>query len=310
MLLLLTSVLPVIKTFMSVPVIQITDMSKYYGRARGIEHVDLEIGEGEIFGFIGPNGAGKSTTIRLLLNLIFPTSGCARIFGMDAIRETKKIKQFVGYIPSDATAYPSMEVAEFLKYCLRFYHVPHHEKRLTRLSELFELDLNRRIAELSMGNRKKVSIVQSLLHNPKLLIVDEPTTGLDPLMQAKFYELLRQENQNGMTVFFSSHILSEVQMLCRRVAIIKEGKIVRVEDIETLRKKQLKKVQIEFAEPVNKENFNIPGIESTISSLNHILVFMYSGDINELVNMLTTKEIINLMIEEPSLEEIFMHYYT
>jgi ABC-2 type transport system ATP-binding protein len=294
---------------MSVPVIEITDLSKFYGRNKGIEHVNLEIGEGEIFGFIGPNGAGKSTTIRILMNLIFPTGGSARIMGMDVIRETKKIKSHVGYIPSDANAYSSMDVHEFLSYCIRFYKVPDGERKITELSGLFELDIKRKIAELSMGNRKKVSIVQSLLHSPKLLILDEPTTGLDPLMQSIFFELLRSENRKGMTIFFSSHILSEVQMLCKRVAIIKEGKIIQLEDIETLRKKQLKKVYIEFEDQVKKENFNIPGIESAIPGPANILSFMYSGNLNELVSLLSGKKIINLMIEEPSLDEIFMHYY-
>jgi ABC-2 type transport system ATP-binding protein len=294
---------------MSAPVIDITDLTKFYGKARGIEHVSLEIGEGEIFGFIGPNGAGKSTTIRILLNLIFPTGGSARIMGMDVIRETKKIKRHVGYIPSDANAYASMDVNEFLSYCIRFYGKQKDNHRIAELSSLFELDLKRKIADLSMGNRKKVSIVQSLLHSPKLLIMDEPTTGLDPLMQANFFELLRSENLKGMTVFYSSHILSEVQMLCKRVAIIKEGKIIQLEDIETLRKKQLKKVFIEFGDHESKGNFSVPGIESVIAGPDNILSFMYSGDINELVGLLAGRKIVNLMIEEPSLEEIFMHYY-
>lgn len=294
---------------MSSPIIDITDLSKFYGKDRGIEHVNLEIGEGEIFGFIGPNGAGKSTTIRILMNLIFQTSGSARIMGMDVIKETKKIKDQVGYIPSDANAYSSMDVHEFLSYCMGFYQRRNGEQRITELSKLFELDTKRKIAELSMGNRKKVSIIQSLLHSPKLLILDEPTTGLDPLMQSIFFELLRSENRNGMTIFFSSHILGEVQMLCKRVAIIKEGKIIKLEDIETLRKKQLKKVCIEFGEMMGKENFNITGIESIISVPGNILSFMYSGDINELVNYLSGKVVINVTIEEPSLDEIFMHYY-
>jgi ABC-2 type transport system ATP-binding protein len=249
---------------MSEPVIDIRDLSKTYGKARGIEHVNIEIGEGEIFGFIGPNGAGKSTTIRILMNLIFPTGGSARIMGMDVIRETKKIKMHVGYIPSDASAYSSMNVHEFLSYCSRFYYEKNAEDRIDELSKLFELDLKRKIAELSMGNRKKVAIVQSLLHSPKILILDEPTTGLDPLMQSLFFDLLRSENKKGMTIFFSSHILSEVQMLCKRVAIIKEGKIIQLEDIETLRKKQLKKVLIEFEDQVKGGSFSIPGIEKVI----------------------------------------------
>jgi ABC-2 type transport system ATP-binding protein len=294
---------------MNVPVIETTDLTKFYGKARGIEHVNLEIGEGEIFGFIGPNGAGKSTTIRILMNMIFPTRGSARIMGMDVIKDTKKIKSLVGYIPSDAGAYSSMDVHEFLSYCIRFYGVEDGEQRITELSGLFELDLKRKITDLSMGNRKKVSIVQSLLHSPRLLILDEPTTGLDPLMQSVFFELLRAENRKGMTIFFSSHILAEVQMLCKRVAIIKEGKIIQVEDIENLRKKQLKKVHIEFEDRIKKENFSIPGIESVMTKSGNILSFMYSGNINEIIRLLTAEKIVNLMIEEPSLEEIFMHYY-
>jgi ABC-2 type transport system ATP-binding protein len=294
---------------MNSPIIEITNLSKSYGKARGIENVNLKIHEGEIFGFIGPNGAGKSTTIRILLNLIFPGSGSAKIMGMDVIRDTKKIKQHIGYIPSDANAYPSMDVEEFLTYCMRFYQVQNGMDRITELSELFELDLKRKIDELSMGNRKKVSIIQSLLHSPKLLILDEPTTGLDPLMQAKFFELLRSENQKGMTIFFSSHILNEVQLICKRVAIIKEGKIIQLEDIDTLRKKQLKKVSVEFRDQINSESFRIKGIEGEITQVGNALSFVFTGEINELVDQLAGNKIANLTIEEPSLEEIFMHYY-
>jgi ABC-2 type transport system ATP-binding protein len=294
---------------MNKPIIDITDLSKFYGKARGIEKVSLGIREGEIFGFIGPNGAGKSTTIRLLLNLIFPSSGSARIFGMDVVRDTQKIKQHIGYIPSDANAYNSMDVNEFLNYCIRFYRVHNGIQRIEELSELFELDLKRKISELSMGNRKKVSIIQSLLHKPKLLILDEPTNGLDPLMQSKFFELLREENRKGMTIFFSSHILNEVQMLCKRVAIIREGKIVKIEDIETLRKKQLKRVHIEFEDQNIEGKFAITGIDQIISRFDNMISFMYSGNINEMIISLAERKIVNLTIEEPSLEEIFMHYY-
>jgi ABC-2 type transport system ATP-binding protein len=294
---------------MNAPAIDITDLSKFYGKARGIEHIDLEIGEGEIFGFIGPNGAGKSTTIRILMNMIFPSGGSARIMGMDVIRDTRKIKKQVGYIPSDANAYSSMKVREFLNYCIRFYETQDGDQRITELSDLFELDLNRQITDLSLGNRKKVSIVQSLLHRPKLLILDEPTTGLDPLMQSVFFELLRTENKNGMTIFLSSHILSEVQMICKRVAIIKGGKIIQLEDIDNLRKKQLKKVSVELGGHMGNGTLTIHGAENVIKGPGNLLSFMYSGNINDLIDILSGKQIINLIIEEPTLDEIFLHYY-
>lgn len=289
--------------------IEITNLSKFYGKARGIENINLSITEGEIFGFIGPNGAGKSTTIRILMNMIFPTSGSARIMGMDVIKDTKKIKFHTGYIPSDANAYLSMTVHEFLLYCLHFYNTENGDKRIADLTEMFSLDTTRKIAELSLGNRKKVSIIQSLLHSPRLLILDEPTTGLDPLMQSVFFDLLKNENKRGMTIFFSSHILGEVQMLCRRVAIIRDGKIIQVEDIDNLRKKQLKKISIEFPTQSDKEGFKIPGVETIIAAGLNTLTFMYSGSPGDLIGFLAARKVINLTIEEPSLDEIFLHYY-
>lgn len=291
------------------PVIEISGLTKYYRKVRGIENISLSIDEGEIFGFIGPNGAGKSTTIRLLLNLIFPTGGSARIFGMDIIRDTRKIKQFIGYVPSEASAYASMTVNEFLDYSAGFYNTPGADERKIMLSELFSLDLKRRVADLSSGNRRKVAIVQSLLHSPKLLILDEPTTGLDPLMQARFFDLLREENRRGTTIFYSSHVLSEIQNLCGRVAIIRDGRIIKVEEIETLRKKQLKRVTVEFSEKPGDLFMNLPGIKDLSLEADHSAFFMYSGDINDLVKSLTGMKMVNLTIEEPPLEEIFMHYY-
>jgi beta-exotoxin I transport system ATP-binding protein len=290
-------------------VIKISDLTKFYGRTKGIDHINLKIGKGEIFGFIGPNGAGKSTTIRILMNLIFPTSGSAKMMGMDVIRQTKEIKKKTGYIPSDASPYSYMDVNEFLNYCIRFHNVSSAESRISELAGIFGLDLKRKISDLSMGNRKKVSIVQSLLHNPELLIMDEPTTGLDPLMQSVFFELLRSENKKGVTIFFSSHNLAEVQMFCKRVAIIREGRIIQVEDIESLRKKQLKRVTIEFSESAGIGSFTVAGAENLVTGPGDVVSFMYSGLINDLVNALSGKSLKNLIIEEPSLEEIFMHYY-
>jgi len=294
---------------MNVPVIDITDLTKHYGKARGIEHINLEIGKGEIFGFIGPNGAGKSTTIRILMNLIFPTSGSARIMGMDVIRQTKEIKERVGYIPSEANAYSYMQAGEFLDYCSRFYRRKEKNGRIHALAGMFDLDLQRKISDLSAGNRKKVSIVQALIHRPELLIMDEPTTGLDPLIQSVFFELLRSENREGMTIFFSSHVLAEIQMFCKRVAIIKDGRIIQLEDIDTLRKRQLKKVSLELGKPFNADDFHIRGAERISTGPGNSVSFLYSGTVNDLVYFLSGNDITNLMIEEPSLDEIFMHYY-
>lgn len=294
---------------MSTPAIDITGLTKTYGSDRGIEDVNLQVEEGEIFGFIGPNGAGKSTTIRVLLNLMFPTSGKAQIMGMDVVRESKKIKHHTGYVPSDANAYPHMETDEFLRYCGRFFRPDGNERRINELTQLFEVDRKRKISDLSMGNRKKISIIQSLLHEPKLLIVDEPTMGLDPLMQARFFELLRIENRKGMTVFFSSHTLSDVQMLCRRVAIIREGRIIKVEEIETLRKRQLKKIYIELNDQEDNPLMGLQGIEDTPLVSGRTVKFLFSGDINRLLLTLSNRNIADMTIEEPSLEEIFMHYY-
>lgn len=294
---------------MGKPVIDIRDLSKFYGKTRGIEHLNLSVDEGEIFGFIGPNGAGKSTTIRILMNLIFPTRGEARIMGMDVTGKTMEIMQITGYIPSEAYAYSSMTVSEFLGYCGRFYRLPGIESRTKELSGIFGLELKKKIGDLSSGNRKKVSIVQSLIHKPRLLIMDEPTTGLDPLMQSVFFDLLESENRRGMTIFFSSHILGEVQMFCRKVAIIREGKIIQTEDVENLRKKQLKKVQIELSDKSDMTSVNLEGISGLTFGSGNSLSFSYSGDINELTGFLSSQKINNLVIEEPSLEEIFMHFY-
>ncbi len=288
--------------------IETQGLTKFYGKDKGIIDLDLKIESGEIFGFIGPNGAGKSTTIRTLLGLIFPTSGSGRIFGMDIVGETKEIKKQVGYMPSEVNYYEKMDGQELLSYSANFYGKD-CESRINELADLFALDLSRKIVDLSRGNRKKISILQCLIHRPRLLILDEPTTGLDPLMQAKFFDILREENDNETTIFFSSHTLSEVQKMCRRVGIIKEGRIIAVEDIETLRKKQLRKVQVEFAHPVKSSEIECSGILVPRADKNN-LYFMFSGNMKDLLNDLYKKDVKDLIIEEPTLEEIFMHYYS
>jgi len=288
--------------------IETHSLTKYYGKSRGIVDLDLAVEEGEVFGFIGPNGAGKSTTIRSLLGLIFPTSGTGRIFGLDIVRDTKEIKKHVGYMPAEAGYYHKMDVGEFLRYSAGFYD-GNGESRMRELADALDLDLERKIADLSRGNQRKVAIVQSLIHKPRLLILDEPTVGLDPLVQARFFDILREENGRGTTVFFSSHTLSEVQKMCRRVGIIRAGRIAAVEDIESLRKKQLRSVKVEFSGRADSGAIAVKGMISPHSDKN-VLSFMYSGSMDALITALAGRSIDDLIIEEPTLEEIFMHYYS
>jgi len=287
-------------------IIEVKHLTKYYGRSRGIMDVSFDVAEGEIFGFIGPNGAGKSTTIRLLLSLIYPTSGEASIFGKDCIKFGPEVRQQIGYLPSEVFYYQGMKVLELLKYSAGFYKKD-CTKRIYELADLMELDLNRRIDDLSYGNKKKVGIVQGLLHQPKLIILDEPTSGLDPLMQQKFFNLIREENKNGATVFFSSHILTEVQRMCDRVAIIKEGSIINVQDIKTLQKDNYKKIRISV-DALDEKPFLMEGV-SGLESSNEGLSFFYKGDINAIMKRISDKTISDVTIEDLTLEEIFMHYY-
>ncbi len=292
-------------------IISTKNLTKYYGKSRGIEDVSLDIEEGEIFGFIGPNGAGKSTTIRTLLGLIKPTSGSATIFGKDILKHGPATRENLGYLPSEVFYYDRMRAIDLLRYSASFYHKPRKEieDRMYQLAKLLDLDLTKRIDDLSYGNRKKVGIIQGLQHAPKLIILDEPTGGLDPLMQQTFFELLRQENKRGATILFSSHILSEVQKLCSRVAIIKEGKIIRVENMEDLRRNSYVKVRLELAAPINKAWLKLKGISNLTVESNH-LSFLYRGDINAITKLLVSMKLNNVYLEEPELEEIFMHYYT
>ncbi|WP_423800193.1 ABC transporter ATP-binding protein [Neobacillus sp. SAB-20_R2A] len=288
-------------------VIEIKNLTKTYGKARGITDISFNVEEGEIFGFIGPNGAGKSTTIRTLLSLIYPTSGSATIFGKDCIKFAPEIKKEIGYLPSEVFYYDNMKVKDLLKYSASFYKKD-CSKRIKELADIMDLDLNKKIDDLSLGNKKKVGIVQGLLHEPKLIILDEPTSGLDPLMQQKFFELLEEENKKGATILFSSHILSEVQRLCNRVAIIKEGKIVTVEKISTLKENNYKKFKVEIKVPLDRNYFNINGVNN-LATKGNVTSFLFRGDINAVLGKIAEIEITNLWIEEPDLEEIFLHYY-
>jgi ABC-2 type transport system ATP-binding protein len=292
---------------MDVSIIEVDHLTKYYGKARGIIDVSFQVEEGEIFGFIGPNGAGKSTTIRLFCSLIYPSSGTATIFGKDCWKEGPKIRREIGYLPSEVFYYDRMKVLDLLKYSASFY--PEDcTQRMYELAEIMELDLKRRIDDLSYGNKKKVGIVQGLLHQPKLIVLDEPTAGLDPLMQRNFFDLIREENRSrGATVFFSSHILGEVQRMCGRVAIIREGRIITIEDIKTLQRNNYKKVRVE-APGVDGRRFDIEGVTS-LEQRDGVVRFFYKGDINAITRLISQQDVSDVIIEEPTLEEIFMHYY-
>lgn len=211
--------------------IEIKNLTKVYGKSRGIQDINISVKEGEIYGFIGPNGAGKSTTIKTLLNFIYSTSGEALIFGMDSVKESEKIKEYIGYVPSEVRYYDDVKVKDIIKYAQSFYPKSNKEY-VDRICNELELDMNKKMGELSLGNKKKVAIAQSLINNPKLLILDEPTNGLDPLMQKKLFNILIEEKEKWNTVFLSSHNLVEVQNLCDRVCVIKEGKIVDIIEIE------------------------------------------------------------------------------
>lgn len=292
-------------------IIETKKLTKYYGKSLGIADVDLTVKEGEIFGFIGPNGAGKSTTIRTLLGLIHPTSGSAKIFGRDITKFGPEILNEVGYLPSEVFYYDDMRVIDLLKYSGSFYKKPSVEidKRIKELANYLDLDLKKKIDDLSYGNKKKVGIIQGLLHEPKLIILDEPTGGLDPLMQQRFFDLLRAENKKGATILFSSHILSEVQKLCDRVAIIKDGRIIKVEKISSLAANTHKRFKLETLKPVDKKIFaGLHGV-SDLSIIGNSVSFLYRGDINEAIKIIAGIDLSNMLIEEPDLEEIFMHYY-
>ncbi len=286
--------------------IEIENLTKYYGKSKGIEGVSFNVAPQEIYGFIGPNGAGKSTTIRTLLNLIFPTSGSAKIFGQDVVQHGHLLRKDIGYLPSEVFYYEKMKVKELLAYAASFYEGD-HSKRIEELVTLLELDVNRRIEDLSFGNKKKVGIVVGLLHRPKLIILDEPTSGLDPLMQHTFFNLIKQENENGATVLFSSHILSEVQHLCHKVAVIKDGHIVDVQDIKAFRENTYKKITL-ISDAKSKDIIGSLDV-ADIRQYDHTLSFVYRGELDQLLKTLSSVHIQDIKIEEPSLEEVFMHYY-
>lgn len=269
-------------------IIEIKNLTKQYGKHRGVEDISFSVQEGDIFAFLGPNGAGKSTTIRAMLGMIGFDAGSIRIMGRDAVKDKAAILKEIGYMPSEAMFYPAMRVKDVIHFAADMRGLDCCEEA-AGLCDRLQVDTRKRIRELSLGNRKKVSIVCALQHRPKLLVLDEPTSGLDPLMQETFFKLLQEANSRGTTCFLSSHVLSEVKKYCHNAAIIKNGRVLKVDTVENLSHTNLRLVK---AWKNGKE-------ES----------FSHTGSMQELLQRLSAMEPEDVLIEEPSLEELFMQYY-
>lgn len=290
---------------MKQPILEIKNLTKYYGNTLGVKNLNLTLNEGEIFGFIGPNGAGKSTTIRSIMNLINKTSGTVLLNGEELTKDNANLKAIIGYLPSEIHLYEDLTVNQMLNYHESFYHQNIHKRRKELVKRL-KLDESKKIEDLSLGNSKKLGIILALMHEPKLLILDEPTSGLDPIMQQTFYELLKEEKAKGTTIFYSTHILSEISKICDRVGIIKDGTLLKIEKVEEIQKKELTYIKVESAsidsiikdlklDPTLKENNTIK-FKNTISS-------------DKLIKTLSKYKIDKILIEEATIEDIFLHYY-
>ena len=289
-------------------VIDTAKLTKYYGKQLGIEDVDLEVKRGEVFGYLGPNGAGKTTTIRTLLDFIRPTSGAATVFGLDIRQSSVDIHRRVGYLNGELALYNNMTGEDLLKY-LGNLRGGLDWKYVRELAARFQCDLSRRIQGLSLGNKQKLGLLQAFMHKPELLILDEPTNGLDPLMQHEFYDLLTETKKEGRTIFLSSHILPEVEKVCDRVGIIRQGKLVTVETIEALKSHSVRQLEIHFARAIPKEKFsNVQGIRDILVQ-DKLLTCNVVGSLDALVKAAAQFEVINIISHEPSLEDIFMTYY-
>jgi ABC-2 type transport system ATP-binding protein len=289
-------------------VIETEELTKRYGDARGIEDVWLEVEPGEVFGFLGPNGAGKTTTIRTLLDLLHPTSGSARLFGLDSRRDSSAIHARLGNLPGDFAYDPRLTGREVIAFFseLRGLDGP---GRAPELAERFEADLDRPVGELSRGNRQKVGLIQAIFHDPELLILDEPTTGLDPLMQEEFLEVVTEERDRGCTVFLSSHDLDEVERVCDRVGIIREGRLIAVESMADLTERAYRHVSLEFADPVDPYEFaSIPGVTQLQASGRRIS-FRALRDLDAVVKTAARHTLTDIELTHPSLEEIFLSFY-
>jgi ABC-2 type transport system ATP-binding protein len=284
---------------------------KRYGRDRGLAGLDLDVRRGEVFGFVGPNGAGKTTTIRLMMDLIRPTGGVLEVLGLVPARDGVSMRRRVGYLPGEFVVNGRQSAAELLDYLghLRGGVPP---ARIRDLAERLDLDLDRRIRNLSKGNRQKIGVVQAFMHSPELLVLDEPTSGLDPLLQQEFVLMVREAAAAGQTVFMSSHVLSEVQRTADRVGFVREGRMVAVEPVEALRERAVRRVEIQFEQPLDgagvAEFSRLPGI-SDVSVAGEVLHCRLNGRADALVKAAGRHTVIGLLSEEPDLEELFLTYY-
>ena len=283
--------------------IETNALTKYYGSARGIVDVSLTVKEGDLYGFIGPNGAGKSTLIRTLLGLISPTSGKGRVLGLDIVRDRTEILKNVGYLPSEAAFWNGMRVGEVLELSAKLRGV-NCRAEARRLCERLELDTTRKINQLSLGNRKKVGIVCALQHKPRLYVLDEPTSGLDPLMQKEFYTILKERNDEGATVFLSSHVLSEIGRYCKSAAVIREGRILVSDSVERLGHTGIKRVTL-------RGLAGTPDIQDArdVQVENDTVTFFFGGKATELVAALSRLTFEDVTVSDPDLDEVFLHYY-
>ena len=293
---------------MAAPAIRAEGLTKSYGSSRGVVDLTFEVERGEVFGYLGPNGAGKTTTIRLLLDLIRPTRGRAVVLGLDARRESVKVRRHVGYVPGELALYPRLTGREHLSFYAGL-HGGVDPGHVDELVERLDLDLDRPVADLSRGNRQKVGLVQALMHRPELLVLDEPTSGLDPLVQREFYRLVRERTAAGGTVLLSSHVLSEVEHVADRVAIVREGRLVVVEDVAGLKARAVRRLVVHFAAPVDSAPFaSLPGVRS-VEADGTALRLEVEGSLDTLVKAIAAHEVIDIVSHEPDLEEIFLSYY-
>lgn len=289
--------------------IKTIDLTKYYGSARGVEGLNLEVSRGEIFGFIGPNGAGKSTTIRLLMQFLRPTAGRISLLGTKITGDHPELRRRVGYLPTEINYYRTLTGRQILQFAARAHGVrdlkPAHE-----WAERLDLDLSKTIRSYSMGNRKKLAIVQMLLHDPELLILDEPTTGLDPLIQNRFLEILRERNERGATIFLSTHVLSEVEKICQRVGFIKDGRLVRVSKVAEIPGREERLIEVRFAEPGDLiERCGFRRIDPRVFYEGGVHVFHARRHLHEVLRQVADHPIEDIAVRRPTLEELFLKLY-